>query len=61
MCVGIAPDFGDINDSLDFLNPFSVESRYPGIDVSVEEAQEAVKHAEKARTSIREKPSTSNS
>jgi len=61
MCVGIAPDFGNINDSLDFLNPFSVEFRYPGIDVTMEEAQEAVKHAEKARKFIRKKLSTSNS
>lgn len=61
MCSGIAPDFGNINDSLDFLNPFSVEFRYPGINVSVEEAQEAVKHAEKARNFIREKLGASNS
>jgi len=61
ICVSIAPDFEILANSLDFLNPFSVEFRYPGINVSVEEAREAVKHAEKARDFIRKKLSTSNS
>ena len=58
MCVGIAPDFENISDSLDFLNPFSVEFRYPGTDASVAEAQEAIEHAEKVRDFIREKLGT---
>ena len=61
ICIGIAPDFEDINDFLDLLNPFSVEFRYPGIDASVWEAQEAVEHAEKVRDFIRKKLGISNS
>ena len=60
MCIGIDSDFENINDSLDFLNPFSVEFRYPGTDASVEEAQEAIEHAEKVRNFIREKLGVSN-
>lgn len=37
------------------LNPFSVEFRYPGIDVTVEEAKESMEHAAKVRDFIRSK------
>ena len=55
ICVGIAFVFENIGDSLDFLNPFSVEFRYPGIDVTGEEAKESMEHAEKVRDFIRKK------
>ena len=55
ICMGIAFDFENIGDSLDFLNPFSVEFRYPGIDVTVEEAKESMEHAAKVRDFIRSK------
>ena len=54
-CLEIDPDFRSITDSLHILNPFSIDFRYPGSEVSAEEAREAVKHAEKVRDYVRKK------
>ena len=53
ICVSVEPTFELIGDLLDSLNPYSVEYRYPGEDVSVDEAKEAVSAMKEVRRFIR--------
>lgn len=54
-CVEIDSDFENIDDSLHALNPFSVNFRYPGVEVNAGEAREAMEHAKRVRDVIRRK------
>ncbi|MCL4559419.1 MAG: HEPN domain-containing protein [Chloroflexi bacterium] len=53
LCVAINPDLEKIGDLLDTLNPYSVEFRYPGEEVTVEEAKAAFRTMRKVRDIIR--------
>jgi HEPN domain-containing protein len=54
LCLALNPSFELVGDLLDRLNPFAVEFRYPGEDLSVEEAKLAVKTVTEVRKFIRE-------
>jgi HEPN domain-containing protein len=53
MCIPINSSFERIGDLLDELNPYAVEFRYPGEEVTIDEAKAAVKAMRKARVFIR--------
>lgn len=53
LCTEVNPGFELIGDHLDRLNPFAVEFRYPGEEVSIEEAKTAVKIITEVRQFIR--------
>jgi len=55
LCLFIDPDFELISDILDEINPYAVEFRYPGENVTEKEAQLAVTAMKKARSFIRRK------
>jgi len=55
MCAEVDPEFWEIDESLHFLNPFSTASRYPGMRINIQDAREAVKHAEKVRDFVKRK------
>ncbi len=55
LCIEKDPDFEKLYDNLDLINPFSVEFRYPGIDASLEEAEEAVEQIKFVRGFLRKK------
>ena len=52
ICLSLDPTFEMIGDLLDRLNPYAVEFRYPGEEVSIEEAKMAVRAMEEARRFI---------
>ena len=54
ICLTINPSFEFIGDLLDGLTPFAVEFRYPGEEISIEEAKLAVKTVKKVRQFIRD-------
>jgi HEPN domain-containing protein len=58
LCLSIDPTFELIGDLLDELNPFAVEFRYPGEEITIEEARFAVKAMRKARFFIRNRLSS---
>jgi HEPN domain-containing protein len=53
LCVVVNPSFELIGDALDRLNPFAVEFRYPGEEITMDEAKAAVKTITEARKFIR--------
>ena len=53
ICLSINPTFELVVDLLDNLNPYAVEFRYPGEEVTVDEAKTAVKAMREARAFIR--------
>lgn len=53
LCLSLEPSFEMIGDLLDRLNPYAVEFRYPGEEISIEEARAAVRAMEEARSFIR--------
>jgi HEPN domain-containing protein len=53
LCVSVEPTYELIGDLLDSLNPYAVEYRYPGEDISVDEAKDAVKIMKEVRRFIR--------
>jgi HEPN domain-containing protein len=53
LCVSVDPTYELIGDLLDSLNPYAVEYRYPGEDISVDEAKDAVKVKKEVRRFIR--------
>jgi len=54
LCSSVNPGFELIVDLLDRLNPYSIEYRYPGEEVDVDEAREAVKTIKRVRRFLRE-------
>jgi HEPN domain-containing protein len=54
-CLNIDDEFSSLHRELEFLNPYAVESRYPGDVVTHKEAVEAVKAAKVVRKFIRGK------
>ena len=53
LCVSVEPTYELIGDLLDSLNHYAVEYRYPGEDISVDEAKDAVKIMKEVRRFIR--------
>jgi HEPN domain-containing protein len=53
LCSSIDPGFELIIDLLDYLNPYSIVYRYPGEEVDVEEARQAVKIIKQVRQFVR--------
>jgi HEPN domain-containing protein len=53
LCLPINPTFELIGNLLDELNPYAVEFRYPGDEVTIEESKAAVKSMKEARAFIR--------
>jgi len=53
LCFSVEPAFEMIGDLLDLLNPYSVEFRYPGEDVTVGEAKAAVATLREIRRFVR--------
>jgi HEPN domain-containing protein len=52
LCVLIDPFFSEIGDLLEEINPFAVEFRYPGIEVTMEDARRALRSMKKVRAFI---------
>ena len=53
LCLTVDPAFDFIADLLDQLNPYAVAFRYPGEDISIEEARAAVHSMKEVRRFIR--------
>jgi len=53
LVTGEDPRFRELQEHLDFLNPFSVLSRYPGLRVTVDDARRALDVARELRLRIR--------
>lgn len=53
MCTPLEPSIELIGDLLDRLNPYAVEFRYPGENITIDEAKTAVKAMREARRFIR--------
>ena len=45
--------FAELNDGLDVLNPYAVITRYPGFDITPDDAREAVQIMQELRAEIR--------
>jgi len=52
LCISVNPTFERIGDLLDILNPYTVEFRYPGEEVAMEEVEEAIRVMKKVRKFI---------
>ena len=53
ICLSLDPTFEFIGDLLDRLSPYAVEFRYPGEEVSIEDAKAAVKTMKDVRRFMR--------
>lgn len=58
-CVGLDSSFSALEDSLEMLNPYGVEIRYPGGTATVEESQTALQAVKRVRRFLRGKFSIS--
>jgi HEPN domain-containing protein len=53
LVAGEDPRFRELQEDLDFLNPFSVVGRYPGFSVTTDDARKALDMARQPRLRIR--------